>query len=328
MKIRRKPEWLKIRLGHTYNFSKVGKVLKTYNLHTICVSGKCPNLGECWDAGTATIMILGDICTRSCKFCAVRTGKPLPPDPSEPRKVAEAIKELGLKHVVLTSVDRDDLPDKGSGMWALTIKTIKSFTPWVTIEALIPDFDAIPEYLDKVIDARPEIISHNMETVRRLTPQLRSRATYDRSLQVLQYIAKSGITAKSGIMVGLGETQEEVLELMDDLLAVGVKILTIGQYLQPTPKNYPVKEYVHPDVFEYYRKVGLEKGFEFVESGPLVRSSYHAERQIRRAVDNDILSRDLPHVKDEELRQAQEEADKHRIDILNMAKIKDEETQK
>ncbi len=279
---RRKPDWLKIKLPTTFNFTTVDKTLKTYGLHTICVSGKCPNLGECWDAGTATIMILGDICTRACKFCAVKTGKPLPPDLQEPRKVAEAINKLGLHHVVLTSVDRDDLPDKGSGLWALTIKTIKQFNPWVTIEALIPDFDAIPEYLDKVIATKPEIISHNLETVRRLTPKLRSRATYDRSLQVLKYIADSGVTAKSGIMVGLGETKDEVLQTMDDLLSVGVKIITIGQYLQPTPKHYPVAEYVHPDVFEYYRQKGLEKGFEYVESGPLVRSSYHAERQVKK----------------------------------------------
>ncbi len=281
-KYKRKPEWLKIKLPTTFNFTRVDKVLKTYGLHTICVSGKCPNLGECWDAGTATIMILGDICTRACKFCAVKTGKPLPPDYEEPRRVAEAIHELGLHHVVLTSVDRDDLYDKGSGLWALTIKTIKQFNPWVTIEALIPDFDAVPEFLDKVIQAKPEIISHNLETVRRLTPILRSRATYDRSLQVLKYIAGSGITAKSGIMVGLGETTSEVLQTMDDLLAVGVKIITIGQYLQPTPKHYPVKEYIKPEIFEYYRRVGLEKGFEYVESGPLVRSSYHAERQVKK----------------------------------------------
>ncbi len=323
MKMRRKPDWLKIRLPHTTNFTTVDRILKKYNLHTICVSGKCPNLGECWDAGTATIMILGDVCTRACKFCAVKSGKPLPPDLTEPRKVAEAIKQLGLKHVVLTSVDRDDLSDKGSGMWALTIKTIKQFTPWVTIEALIPDFDAVPEYLDKVINAGAEIISHNMETVRRLTPVMRSRATYDRSLKVLEYIASRGATAKTGIMVGLGETQEEVLELMDDVLSVGVKILTIGQYLQPTPENYPVQEYVPPKVFDYYKQVGLEKGFAYVESGPLVRSSYHAERQVdMRAIEVDILSRKLPHVKEEELQQLEELQQKSGIDILTIARDK------
>ncbi len=286
----RKPDWLKIKLPQTFNFTKVDKILKTYGLNTICVSGRCPNLGECWDNGTATIMILGDICTRNCKFCNVKTGKPLPPDYQEPRRVAEAIGKLGLHHVVLTSVDRDDLPDKGSGFWALTIKTIKQFNPWITIEALIPDFDAIPEFLDKVIQAKPEIISHNLETVRRLTPKLRSRATYERSLKVLEYIAKSGITAKSGIMVGLGETIDEVLQTMDDLLNVGVKILTIGQYLQPSPKHYPVQEYIHPDTFEFYKKIGLEKGFQFVESGPLVRSSYHAEQQVKR---NNLTLREM-----------------------------------
>ncbi len=311
---RRKPDWLKIKLPSTFNFTKVNQTLTEYGLHTICTSGKCPNLGECWDAGTATIMILGDICTRNCKFCAVKTGKPLPPDLEEPRRVAEAIGKLGLHHVVLTSVDRDDLPDKGSGFWALTIKTIKQFNPWVTIEALIPDFDAVPEFLDKVIAAKPEIISHNLETVRRLTPKLRSRATYERSLKVLEYVAKSGITAKSGIMVGLGETRDEVLETMDDLLAVGVKILTIGQYLQPTPKHYPVAEYVRPEVFEYYREIGLEKGFEFVESGPLVRSSYHAERQIKKK------RIDLRHLKPDKVEEIPNTEPLEKINLLERAK--------
>ena len=281
MDTRRKPDWLKIRLPHTFNFTTVDKILKRYELHTICVSGKCPNLGECWDAGTATIMILGEICTRACKFCAVKTGKPLPPDPAEPQKVANAIKELNLKHVVLTSVDRDDLPDKGATHWAAVVRAIHETTPEVTIETLIPDFDAIEELLQKVIDQKPDIISHNLETVERITPLVRSRATYSRSLQVLEYIAKSGTVAKSGIMVGLGETKDEVLKTMDDLLNAGVSILTIGQYLQPTPKHYPVHEYVHPDIFEFYREEGLKKGFEFVESAPLVRSSYHAEKQVR-----------------------------------------------
>ena len=321
MKIRRKPHWLKIRFPKTHNFAKVDKVLKQYNLHTICVSGKCPNLGECWDAGTATIMILGNICTRACKFCAVRTGKPLAPDPSEPRKVAEAIKQLGIKHVVLTSVDRDDLEDKGSGIWALTIKTIKTLTPWVTIEALIPDFDAIPQFLDKVIHARPEIISHNMETIRRLTPKLRSKATYENSLKVLEYIASKNITAKTGLMVGLGETAKEVYQFMDDVLSVGVKILTIGQYLQPTPKNYPVYEYVKPEVFERYKKVALEKGFTFVESGPLVRSSYHAEKQVNiRAIENNIISHTLPHIQEQQIIEIEKQQDKQKIDILSLLK--------
>nr|MDA3818176.1 lipoyl synthase [Prolixibacteraceae bacterium] len=217
-----------------------------------------------------------------CKFCATQTGRPLPPDEAEPANVAESIRLMGLRHAVLTSVDRDDLPDKGAGHWAKTIDEIKKVNPGVTMEVLIPDFDGDPVLIQKVIDANPDIISHNLETVRRLTPQVRSRAKYNVSLKVLEVIAKSGVTPKSGIMLGLGETREEILETMDDLLAAGCEVVTIGQYLQPTKMNLPVQEYVHPDVFEEYRKIGLEKGFRFVESAPLVRSSYHAEKHIEK----------------------------------------------
>jgi len=278
----RKPRWLKIKLPKGTNFKEVKKIVKDHHLHTICTSGKCPNMGECWAAGTATLMILGDICTRSCKFCATQTGKPFMPDESEPSNVAESIRLMGLKHAVLTSVDRDDLPDKGAGHWAKTIDEIKNVNPGVTMEVLIPDFDGDPVLIQKVIDAQPNIISHNLETVRRLTPQVRSRAKYNVSLKVLEIIAKSGMTTKSGIMLGLGEKRGEILETMDDLLNVGCSVLTLGQYLQPAKMNLPVKEYVHPDVFEEYRKIGLEKGFEFVESAPLVRSSYHAEKHIKK----------------------------------------------
>lgn len=279
---REKPDWLKIKLPKGTNYTQVKSLVQKYHLHTICTSGKCPNMGECWAAGTATLMILGDICTRSCKYCATQTGKPLPPDENEPSNVAESIRLMGLKHAVLTSVDRDDLPDKGAGHWVKTIREIKRVNPQITIEVLIPDFDGKPELIMQVVAAKPDIISHNLETVRRLTPLVRSRAKYDVSLGVLQTIAQAGVTPKSGIMLGLGETRAEVLETMDDLLAAGCKVLTIGQYLQPTKMNLPVEEYVHPDVFDEYRKIGLEKGFRFVESAPLVRSSYHAEKHIAR----------------------------------------------
>ncbi len=278
---RRKPDWLKIQLPQSGKYAEIQKIIQKHNLNTICTSGKCPNLGECWDRGTATLMILGDICTRACKFCAVKTGKPLLPDLNEPKNVAESVKLLKLKHCVLTSVDRDDLQDKGAGIWAETVTEIKNFNPKTTIETLIPDFDAVLELIQKVIDAKPEVISHNLETVKRLTPGIRSRAKYDTSLKVIKYISDSGITSKSGIMAGLGETFDEVVELMDDLRAVGCKIFTIGQYLQPTPKHVEVVEYVHPDVFKKWEQIGLEKGFEFVESSPLVRSSYRAEKHVK-----------------------------------------------
>ena len=280
----RKPDWLKIQLPKGDNYLKVKGILEEKGLHTICSSGKCPNMGECWNAGTATFMILGDICTRSCKFCATKTGKPLPVDTDEPEKIAQSVKHLKLKHVVITSVDRDDLPDGGASIWAATVRKIKELNPATTIETLIPDFGGNAEHLQIVIDSEPEIISHNLETVRRLTPHIRSAAQYDRSLGVLRQIAASGRRAKSGIMVGLGETEAEVLSTMDDLRKVNCEIFTLGQYLQPTSAHLPVSEYVHPDVFEKYRVAGLEKGFAFVESKPLVRSSYHAEKHIGNGV--------------------------------------------
>ncbi len=279
-KYSRKPEWLKIKLPKKDNATFINKLIATHNLHTICTSGKCPNIGECWDAGTATFMILGDICTRSCKFCNVKTGKPLPPDWNEPMNLAKAIQKLGINHAVITSVDRDDLPDKGASFWAMTIKAIKQLNPLITIETLIPDFDANEEWIKKVIDAKPDVISHNLETVRRLTPEIRSRAKYERSLETLRIIAKNGIRAKTGIMLGLGETTEEVLETMDDALNVGVEVFTLGQYLQPSRQNIPVVEFIKPEVFEFLRKEGLKKGFKYVESAPLVRSSYHAEKHV------------------------------------------------
>lgn len=277
---RRKPDWLKINLPKGENYLKVHALVKEHGLHTICTSGKCPNIGECWALGTATFMILGDVCTRTCKFCNVGNGKPLPVDINEPLKLANSVKIMGLKHVVLTSVTRDDLRDGGANHWALVILKIKEVNPGTSIETLIPDFNLNYSQLDTVIQARPEVISHNLETVERLTPQIRSKAQYQRSLEVIKYINSKGITAKSGIMVGLGETVEEVLQTMDDLLAVGCKIITIGQYLQPTKEHLPVVEYITPEQFEFYRVKGLEKGFRFVESAPLVRSSYHAEKQI------------------------------------------------
>ena len=277
---RRLPPWLKMQRAKGENYSRVKNLVGINNLHTICTSGNCPNIGECWNAGTATFMILGDICTRSCKFCGVKTGKPLPVEQDEPARLAGSVKTMKLKHTVITSVDRDDLDDSGSVSWAETILAVKRLNPDVTIEALIPDFDGREEDIMRVINAGPEVISHNLETVRRLTPGIRSRAKYDRSLGVLKFIASTGVTSKSGIMVGLGETDREVLETMDDLLMVGCKVMTIGQYLQPTLDHYPVIEYIHPDRFEQYRLAGLKKGFKFVESSPLVRSSYHAEKHV------------------------------------------------
>ncbi len=278
---RRKPDWLKISLPKGKEYLTVKEIVDKKKLNTICVSGKCPNLAECWGCGTATFMILGNICTRSCKFCATQTGKPLPVDWDEAERLSDTIQKMKLKHCVITSVDRDDLDDGGAEFWALTVKKIKEKNPNTTIETLIPDFNANEGLIQKVIDAAPEIISHNMETVRRLTPLVRSRAKYDVSLKTIEHIANSKkLKAKSGIMVGLGETEEEVLATMDDLLAVGCKIFTIGQYLQPTHNNWPVHEYVKPEQFARYKTIGLEKGFEFVESAPLVRSSYHAEKHV------------------------------------------------
>lgn len=276
----KKPEWLKIRLRGNEHFAETKRIVESHCLHTICTSGKCPNMGECWSRGTATFMIAGEICTRSCRFCNTLTGKPLPLDPREPGRVAESVRLMQLKHAVVTSVDRDDLPDLGAGHWAATIREIKAVNPGTSLEVLIPDFQGRLDLVDLVIDAHPEIISHNMETVRRVSPTVRSAAKYETSLAVLRHIAERGVTAKTGIMVGLGETEEEVWELMDDVLNQGVRILTIGQYLQPSRKNIPVSEYIHPDQFAAYREKALEKGFRHVESAPLVRSSYHAEKHV------------------------------------------------
>ena len=277
----RKPEWLKISIGANERYTETKRIVESHCLHTICSSGRCPNMGECWGKGTATFMIAGDICTRSCKFCNTQTGRPLPLDPDEPTHVAESIALMKLSHAVITSVDRDDLPDLGAAHWAQTIREIKRLNPETTTEVLIPDFQGRKELVDQVIKACPEIISHNMETVKRISPQVRSAANYHTSLEVIRQIAESGITAKSGIMVGLGETPAEVEELMDDLISVGCKILTIGQYLQPTHKHFPVAAYITPEQFAVYKETGLKKGFEQVESAPLVRSSYHEEKHIR-----------------------------------------------
>ncbi|NLO67864.1 MAG: lipoyl synthase [Bacteroidales bacterium] len=278
----RLPEWMRMssRLDQDENYQAIRKLVDDNHLHTICTSGNCPNIGECWRAGTATFMILGNICTRACRFCGVPTGKPLPPDESEPQRIAESVKTMGLRHAVITSVDRDDLPDKGATCWAQTIRAVKELNPGITMETLIPDFDGIPELIAQVIDAGPEVISHNLETVARLTPQIRSRAKYQTSLKVIKQIAQSGLVAKSGIMLGLGETREEILETMDDLRAVGCTVLTIGQYLQPTRDHMPVSEWITPEEFKFYEEAGLKKGFRHVESSPLVRSSYHAEKHV------------------------------------------------
>ncbi|MFA5542057.1 MAG: lipoyl synthase [Bacteroidales bacterium] len=274
----RKPSWLKIKLSSGENYPKVKNIVEQNHLHTICSSGKCPNIGECWSKGTATFMIAGEICTRSCKFCATLSGKPLPLDNNEPKKIANSVKLMGLKHCVITSVDRDDLPDKGAEHWAETIREIRRLNSETIIEVLIPDFDANKEWLDIVFEAKPDILGHNMETVKRLSNQVRSRAKYDLSLDVLKQAREYDLIAKSGIMVGIGEREEEVIELMKDLRGVGCQLFTIGQYLQPTTNNIPVEEYVTPEQFEKYKKIGLELGFDHIESGPLVRSSYMAER--------------------------------------------------
>lgn len=276
----KKPEWLRVKLPTGENYLKVRKLVDEHKLHTICESGNCPNMGECWGAGTATFMILGNICTRSCGFCAVATGRPLPADMREPERVADSVKLMGVKHCVITSVDRDDLKDGGSEIWAETIRAVRRVSPGTTMETLIPDFKGEMDNVQRIVDVMPEVVSHNMETVRRLTKQVRIQAKYDRSLAVLKYLHDHGCRTKSGIMVGLGETDEEVFETMRDLKNVGIDIVTIGQYLQPTKKHLPVKEFVHPEKFALYKRVGLEMGIRYVESGPLVRSSYHAEQHI------------------------------------------------
>lgn len=276
----KKPKWLRVKLPTGENYRKVRGLVDEHKLHTICESGSCPNMGECWGEGTATFMILGNICTRSCGFCAVQTGRPEAVDEFEPGRVAHSVKTMGVKHAVITSVDRDDLKDGGAGIWVQTVKAVRHQSPGTTMETLIPDFAGKWENLDQIIEVAPEIVSHNLETVRRLTKQVRIQAKYDRSLEVLFRLKKGGMRTKSGVMLGLGETVEEVIETMQDLRSVSVDILTLGQYLQPTPKHLPVQEFITPEQFDEYRKIGLEMGFRYVESGPLVRSSYHAEKHI------------------------------------------------
>lgn len=279
-KFKRKPDWLRVKLPTGKEYAQVRQIVSTHKLHTICESGNCPNMGECWGAGTATFMILGNICTRSCGFCAVATGKPLPADLKEPERVAESVRLMNVKHCVITSVDRDDLKDGGSTIWVETINAIRRVSPQTKFETLIPDFQGKWENLQRIIDVKPDIVSHNLETVRRLTKQVRIQAKYDRSLEVLKRLKDAGVKTKSGVMLGLGETEEEVIETMDDLRTVGCDVLTLGQYLQPTPKHLPVAEFVRPEKFAKFKEIGLAKGFRFVESGPLVRSSYHAEKHI------------------------------------------------
>lgn len=276
----KKPSWLRVKLPTGENYRMVRDIVDEHKLHTICQSGNCPNMGECWGAGTATFMILGNICTRSCGFCAVATGKPEEADPFEPGRVANSVRLMNIKHAVITSVDRDDLKDGGSEIWAATVRAIRHQSPETTLETLIPDFAGKWDNLQRIIDVAPEIVSHNLETVRRLTKQVRIQAKYDRSLEVLFRLKKGGMRSKSGIMLGLGETEEEVLESMQDLRSVGLDILTLGQYLQPTPAHLPVVAFITPEKFAEYKKIGLEMGFRYVESGPLVRSSYHAEKHI------------------------------------------------
>lgn len=280
--ILRKPDWLKIKVPSGKQYLGVREIVEEHKLHTICTSGHCPNLHECWGRGTATLMILGDICTRACGFCNVKTGRPLPADWQEPKRVAESVKLMKLKHCVLTSVDRDDLDDGGAEIWSLTVREIKKLNPKTTIETLIPDFDGKEDLIKMASTAGQEVVSHNLETVRRITPWARSRAKYDISLKTLEVISSLDVVPKSGIMVGLGETPDEVIETMTDLRNVGVEVITIGQYLQPTKKHLQVKEFIDPKQFAEYRRIGLDMGFRFVESSPLVRSSYRAERHVKR----------------------------------------------
>ena len=276
----KKPSWLKVKLPIGESYKKVRNLVSEHKLHTICESGNCPNMGECWGAGTATFMILGNVCTRSCDFCAVSTGKPEEVDVFEPARVANSVKLMNVKHAVITSVDRDDLQDGGADMWVKTVSAIRRKSPDTTLETLIPDFAGKWENLQRIIEVAPEIVSHNIETVRRLTKKIRIQAKYNRSLELLLRLKKGGMKTKSGLMLGLGETEEEVIETMQDLRSVEVDILTLGQYLQPTPKHAEVKDFITPEKFDEYQKLGLKMGFRFVESGPLVRSSYHAEKHL------------------------------------------------
>ncbi len=283
------PRWMKVPLAHGENYSQVKNLIKENNLHTICSSGNCPNKGECWSAGTATFMIMGEKCTRNCRFCYVKTLKPDPLDWNEPLRLAESIKLLKLRHCVITSVARDDVDDGGASFWAKTIRTIKEVNPKTTMEVLIPDFNNNHKLLKMVIDEKPEVISHNLETVERISPKIRSIATYRKSLEALEYIASSGTITKSGIMLGIGETESEIIQTIKDIYQVGVSVLTIGQYLPPSELHAPLIEYVKPEVFKKLESIGLEIGFQHVESGPLVRSSYHAERHIRNKTIEKLL---------------------------------------
>lgn len=277
----RKPPWLRVKLPIGENYKMVRSLVDKHELHTICESGNCPNMGECWGAGTATFMILGNICTRSCGFCAVQTGRPEQVDWQEPMRVAEAVRLMRVKHCVLTSVDRDELLNGGSKVWAATIRAIRELCPEITLETLIPDFKGNTDSIDDIANEAPEVVSHNMETIKRLHPVVRPQAKYERSLAVISRLKERGMRTKSGVMVGLGETKEEIFEIMDDLVEAGCDVLTVGQYLQPTKNHLEVIEYVHPDTFRIYKETGLSKGFKYVESGPLVRSSYHAERHLK-----------------------------------------------
>ncbi len=277
---RRKPDWLRVKLPIGPEYAKVRKLVDNYKLHTICESGNCPNMGECWGAGTATFMILGNICTRSCTFCAVATGRPTEYDMDEPKRVAEAIQHMGVKHAVITSVNRDELKDRGAEVWYQTVVETKKLSPTTTIETLIPDVKGNWDALYRMIDGGQEVVSHNMETVGRLYRLVRPQARYERSLEELKRIREAGKRTKSGIMLGVGETQEEVFKAMDDLVENGLMILTLGQYLQPTKMHLEVAEFIHPDTFAMYKEEGVKRGLKYVESGPLVRSSYHAERHV------------------------------------------------
>lgn len=280
----KKPDWLRVKLPIGESYKKVRSLVDTHKLHTICESGNCPNMGECWGEGTATFMILGNICTRSCGFCAVATGKPLEPDYDEPQRVAEAIHLMKVKHAVITSVDRDELKDGGSIIWYNTIRAVKSLNPNTTLETLIPDFKGELENIQRIVEAAPEVVSHNIETVERLTRQVRIQAKYWRSMEVLRVLKEAGVRTKSGIMLGLGEKKEEVIQTLKDLNNSGVDVITIGQYLQPSRKHLPVDRFVHPDEFAEYREIGYALGFDYVESGPLVRSSYHSERHVFQGI--------------------------------------------
>jgi lipoic acid synthetase len=277
-----KPKWLRVKLPTGKKYTQLRGLVDKYNLHTICTSGSCPNMGECWGEGTATFMILGNICTRSCGFCGVKTGRPDQVDWEEPEKVARSIKIMGIKHAVITSVDRDDLKDMGTIIWSETVKAIRRMNPETTLETLIPDFQGIERHLDRIVEVAPEVVSHNMETVKRLTREVRIQAKYERSLEVLRYLKEKGAKrTKSGIMLGLGELEEEVIETMKDLRAANVDVLTIGQYLQPSKRHLPVKEFIVPEQFKKYETLGLAMGFRHVESGALVRSSYKAHKHIQ-----------------------------------------------